>query len=397
MAIKDNVLIIADSWEYLQFYIKEKMNLNIVLFQSPERSNRDKEELCEEIYYLDLTDKEKATRLAKDINKKYNFKAVWSFTDEGVELAARISKSLGLTHNPEETSRLLNNKELMRQFLETKGFENISYKLISNQSDLTEFAEKVGFPFIVKPTNGTASKDVVRLENKEQLYAYISNIESDKISLLAEEYLQGPEFSVETISFNGLHEVIQITEKRLFPKSNIEMAHLMPCNIELDRKQEIKNFILDFLDSISHKNGPCHIEIKLTSSGPKLIEGHTRPGGDFIVLVLADIFGVDVICETLNFVINGKVPQRQTTPSQGGVVRYFYDKPGKLISVRGFDEVIKHPNVINYEFNFKVGDTIPELGNSFSRMGCLVVKDESSNKAYHLAEKLIQKIEYKVV
>lgn len=387
----NHVLIVADSWEYIQFYLIDRLDLKVVLFQSPDRQKRDKKEICEEIHYLDLDDADLAIGLADRLHKKYNFKAVCSFTDEGVELASIIAKRLKLRHNPLTPSKLVNNKSLFREHLNNKRISEVDYILSENIEQLVDFISGHNkYPVILKPNKGAGSENVYRADNFEELIRYFNIIRetSSETAVLVEEFLDGSEISVETISFNGEHHIINITDKLVF--NNVEYGHIMPSNIS--NKEEVIALTKKVLEAIDHKTGPCHIEIKLTSKGPKVVEAHTRPGGDFIVLLLSDVFNVDVISLTINYLISGVKPSLNPHEGKGAAVRYFNSPPGIIKTINGLEGVLKNPHVFAHEINVKVGDTVTEVTNSFKRSGCIVIKGDSGIDAMNKAEELIKGI-----
>lgn len=381
-----NILVIGDAWQYIEFYLIEKLHLNIILFQEFGKEENDKPKLYKELYYLDFSNKTKYLNLAKKLHEIYNFSCVVSYNDKGTIIACEISNLLGLPCNSSFAVNLVDNKGELRRFLKNNSLSNIEYFVVKKGE---KFTRKDIFPCVAKPIDGLGSINVKLIKNYDDLQKYLRDAKSDTI---LEEYLDGPEVSVETISFEGKHSILQITDK--FTENFIEIGHAMPS--QFSSNYELRQLILDFLDLINEENGPCHIEVKMTKKGPKIVEAHTRPGGDFIVLLLAEIFGVDVLCLPIQYFITNQIPSFSINNKGAGCVLYFNSNPGKIISIEGYEEVNKDPRVINYEINIKPGDVVKKFDSSFTRSGCIVVKGENVQDALKYGKTLLDKIKITV-
>lgn len=160
--------------------------------------------------------------------------------------------------------------------------------------DIEKFAEKVRYPFIIKPKNGVGSQGVYKISRPSDLNAinFCSN-------LIVEQYISGDEYSVESFSFNGKHKVIAITEKTLLGDESLinftEIGHSVPANVSDKQKIHIENYISNFLDIIGLDNGPSHTEIKIKDYVIRIIETHNRIGGDRISSLVKLSTKVDLV------------------------------------------------------------------------------------------------------
>jgi pyrrolysine biosynthesis protein PylC len=66
-----------------------------------------------------------------------------------------------------------------------------------------------GFPVIVKPSNSSGSDGVVRVTNPAQLKAALDNQPDEKV---IQKYLEGPSYSLEVMSYQGVGTGIQVTQ-----------------------------------------------------------------------------------------------------------------------------------------------------------------------------------------
>ena len=146
-------------------------------------------------------------------------------------------------------------------------------------------ADNIIFPCVVKPCIGSAKKGVSFVNNLQDFkvainYAKTSN--SDE-GILVEEYIEGKELSVESISFHGTHRVVQITDKiSSGPPHFVELAHHQPAQLPKKLSDKIKQVIPEILTKIGYTDGASHIEIKYRVNKLYLIEVNLRGGGDEI-------------------------------------------------------------------------------------------------------------------
>ena len=97
---------------------------------------------------------------------------------------------------------------------------------------------------------------------------------------LMEEYLDGPELSVESLTYEGRHVIVAITD---YVKGGLtgfaEIGMSYPSPYPAETQHEIKELVTDFLDAVGLRNGPAHTEVKLTSPWPadhRVAQPHRR-------------------------------------------------------------------------------------------------------------------------
>lgn len=96
-------------------------------------------------------------------------------------------------------------------------------------------------------------------------------------------FLEGPEYSIETITYKGQTTIVQYTEKFITPLPyTVEMGHLQLANLNSEEKEKIEKVVEDAIAAIGIDNSAAHTEIKLTPNGPKVVGIGARGGCDFI-------------------------------------------------------------------------------------------------------------------
>ena len=101
--------------------------------------------------------------------------------------------------------------------------------------------------------------------------------------IIVEEYMRGPEVSVETLAVNGKVTIVQITDKITTGQPHfVELGHSQPSSLSYEIQQQIRDITVAANEAIGIKDGPSHTEIIVTEKGPKIVELGARLGGDCI-------------------------------------------------------------------------------------------------------------------
>lgn len=119
-----------------------------------------------------------------------------------------------------------------------------------------------------------------------QLDTAIDRAQKEAFSKAAiiEEFVTGREISVEAISYQGRHTILQITDKVTTGSPYfVELEHHQPSTLPGQIQSEVKAIVLKALDALHIEYGASHSELKITEDGDiRVIEIGARMGGDFI-------------------------------------------------------------------------------------------------------------------
>lgn len=152
--------------------------------------------------------------------------------------------------------------------------------------DGCEVGSILSLPIIVKPTDRSGSRGVTKVVRIADCQAAIGRALAESLSntVIIEEFVEGAEVSVESISCNGVHYVLQITDKVTTGAPYfVEVEHHQPSALPVDILLKIRLLVPLALDDLHIRNGASHTEIKITPAGElKIIEIGARMGGDFI-------------------------------------------------------------------------------------------------------------------
>lgn len=238
-------------------------------------------DLCDKFYPISTVDKEAILRVCQE----EKIDGITTIASDVATLTVNyVAEKMGLVGNPNKYSKTATNKYKMRQCFMDNDVPSPKFTLAddTNHYQITGFK----FPLIVKPTDRSGSRGVEKVLDPVQLDEAINRAQKESFEQKAiiEEFVTGREISVESISYEGKHTILQITDKvTTGAPFFVELEHHQPSSLPEDIKLRIKEIVLHALDALHIKYGASHSELKITEDGDiRVIEIGARMGGDFI-------------------------------------------------------------------------------------------------------------------
>ena len=202
--------------------------------------------------------------------------------------------------------------------------------------------------------------------------------------------MQGPEFSIELIVWNGEVNVLAVTDKKTTEATHsVALGHNQPSRRTAEEVETLKAAAVAGVKALGVNNCACHAEAQLMDGKAYLMEIGARLGGDFISTELTHLStGIDMVAAAVDVALGIEPDLSVKEQPKGACIRYFCPKPGKLVSISNL-EALDDPRVYKKKIYVQVGDMIPEVTSSLCRSGHVIVTEETPQKAIALAEKLI--------
>ena len=319
-------------------------------------------------------------------------------SDMPMRTVAAVSKELGLVGITENTALKATNKACMREALKQADVPIPRFYKVSNRDEYSEAVKKFCVPFIVKPADNSGSRGIVKISNtndiKHILEAYdYSRASSRNGDVVVEEYMTGPEVSVETMTVDGVCHVVQITDKITTGAPHfVEMGHTQPSRLDDDIKEKIAHVARLANKAVGITNGPSHTEIIVTEEGPKIVELGARLGGDCITTHLVPLStGVDLV-ECCIKIALGEKPDVNVKFSKGSAIRYLDCGAGIIKSIEGIDIAKTVNGVHQISMIYNVGDTVNQIKSSVDRVGFVIASGDSAACAAKSCDTALSKI-----
>lgn len=374
----------------------KQLDIQFTVIQSPDLVTEDQTKLSKKLIVMDYKKIDEVLKLVKVLHEINPFDAIISFAEYGMLPAAICSRELGLPSNDVFPVEYTRDKIKMRTLLKEKNLATVQFKLCHSIEDVKQFFHEVNFnPIIIKPSASAGSRGISFISSIDEIEkAWQWTADVGVLPVLAEEFIEGDEYSVETISFDGQHEIAMITEKCTtgFPNF-IETGHQAPAPLDEITQNNIQQTVKEFLNVVQQKTGPTHTELKLTKQGPKIIESQTRIGGDQIWELTEMVSGIDQMSETICHILQLPKPER-VKKNKAAAIRFFIHENKKIEKILDLDLAKKLPGVIRVSCKSKSGDQLGLLKSSDSRQGYALAVGDTVENAVFNAEKAIGTVQF---
>lgn len=348
-------------------------------------------EFADEYYECSLLDVDGVLKSAKE------FRAdgiTCGTSDVGVLTAAYVCKDLHLPGLSIETATKVKDKGAMIQAFRDCDVAHPYYQVVDSLNETIQ----INYPIITKPVDNSASRGIYIAHNETELkYALQNSFSCSKSGrVIVEEYLDGPEVSVEILVQDGEPYVLQVTDKITSGEPHfIEMGHSQPSQLPPLDVDAIKKLAYNAAKAVGIKNGCGHAEIKLTSKGPKMVEIAGRLGGDFITTVLLPIStGINISeYEILRAIGEPKAfDPNSVIWNRGVAVKFIEAKPGKVKSVAVDYLAEEMVGVEEVKFVCKSDIQYGEAANNNDRFGYIIATGKTTQTALDRCDKVLERI-----
>lgn len=311
--------------------------------------------LVDDVIRVDTTDVNAVRAAVTGPDGRPRFDAVTTFSDYHTEVAATVARELGLPAADPAALHRANHKHLLREaFGDDPG--NLRHALVADVDAALAAAADLGYPVIAKPPAEAISYGVRRCDNDEQLREAFIDLATYTRSLrgqprtgevLLEEYVEGVEVSVESMSFGGETHIYGVTSKDLFGDPYyIECGHTFPVPLTDESREELYGVVRRALTSIGYDHGPCHTEVRHTDRGWKIIEANPRTPSSCMTMLVTDVTGRSPILDAWLLAVGETPAVEPVTWTGGAAVRMLYpEAPGRLQRVEGVEEAAADPDV----------------------------------------------------
>jgi cysteine synthase/biotin carboxylase len=299
-----------------------------------------------------------------------------------LEAAAALSESLGLPGNSPAATRACRHKPSTRRLLAKAGLPQPASVVVTRAADVPGAVAATGLPCVVKPTADSASTGVLFCTSAEQaeehaakLLAMTHNVREQSVSpeVLVEQFVDGPEYSVETIFIDGELHLVGITRKSLSaPPSFVEIRHAFPAPLDEALSREMETVVRTAIAAVGLRHGACHTELRLAAAGPVIIEINARLAGGMIPELIRLAGGPDLLTQQLRAAagMTVELPWEPLNPTGVGFVTSAAE--GRLASLDGIEAARQLPGIAEIQIARRPGDPVGPATDAYGRIGYVI-------------------------
>ena len=320
-------------------------------------------------------------------------------TDMPMRGVAKTSDKLNLHSINYETAVKATDKYDMIKAFKEHDVPSPWFFVVDTLEELKTHEADVTFPCIIKPTDNAGSHGVAKVYSFQELldnYEYAHSC-SRHGKVIIEEFLDGPEVSVEVMVVNGVVNILQITDKITTAAPHfVELGHTQPSQLPMDTQEAIRKVTVAACKAIGIDKGPAHVEMKVTKRGPVMIELGARMGGDNITTHLVPLStGIDMVGSTIKVAL-GEEPDIEPSLHCGSAIRYFQVPFGTIKAIENVDEAKQIPGVKQITFTKEVGEESTPIHCSNDRIGFVIAQGATAKDAIKACEEAMKVVQIKI-
>jgi argininosuccinate lyase len=245
------------------------------------------------------SDQDAVLETARALGRDADIAGITSSSEYYIETAARCARALGLPGPAPEAVRACRHKGCQREILKTAGLGGPEFVRARTVAEVRDAG--IRYPVVLKPCSGSGSVGVRLCANEAEATAHAARLlrvtENERglgvpAEILVEEYMTGPEFSVEM--FAGI--AVATVGKRVGPLPwFVETGHDTPSRLPADRERLLVDASRDAVAALDLGWGAAHVELRLGATGARIVEVNPRLAGGMIPELIRRAYGVDLV------------------------------------------------------------------------------------------------------
>ncbi len=358
--------------------------------------------------FTDFSSLDGAVRAIIEFSIRMDIGGILTVTEFLTPVVTLACAKLALPGNDPDLAFAARNKVTMNEQFIRYGVAAPKTVVLASEDDLTDRLEhgELEFPFVVKPADNAGSADVTVARNAtEAMTAYRRTMRHDRQSkygialdrtVLAQEYVDGTEYSVESVTQGGRTTHICITRKIVTTSLyRAELGHGVPAVVAPDTAQRILAEVDKAIAAVGIRNGLSHTEVKLDLNGRcAVIEIGARPGAGQIGFLVELALGTEFWTVCIDVALGR--PIRVTRPLNNYATVRFLTSPrcGVLASLANLPT--PGPRVPIVRVRKTVGENVSVAEDNSARLGCFVVVGRDQQSVDRHADHLLSRVRIEV-
>lgn len=315
-------------------------------------------------------------------------------TDYGVLTAAYIAEQMNLGGLDYEVAKLIKNKYKVRKCLfEAKVDDTEQAYEVNESTDLASLCEKLSFPVMVKPCDGSGSRGASRVDDVSKFVEACQNAMAESITRRAEieTFITGREYGAESLVVNGEVYVLGIMKKWMTePPYYAELGHAIPTDLPYEIEKRAKYCVESAIKALGINFGSVNMDMLITPEGKvHIIDVGARMGGNMIgPCIIPYGTGIDYVANMIRNAVGDEV---DLTPCEHCAVttRLLAFEEGIVKHLPDFEKIEKEFCVQIYH-HLEVGQTVRQYHTNLDGCGYIISKADNIDAAIQKAEKVLE-------
>lgn len=347
-------------------------------------------ELADHFERIDLKDQAALVAFARARKDSEGLDGVFTAGTDFSHAVAVIARALGLPGMPPEVALDASVKSRMREAFWKRGVPSPRFIAVKDFAEFERASGKPGFPLVVKPVDSMGGRGCLRIDAEAGMAEAIADAVSHSRSgrAIVEEYVDGPEFSVDALVWKGTIHICGLADRHIFfPPHFIEMGHTMPSAFPAEAQREVLRVFRLGVEALGIENGAAKGDIKLGRDGKARVgEIAARLSGGYMsgwTYPLSS--GVELTRAGIRVALGMEPGDLEPALSLVSAERAWISVPGRIREMRGVENARAVQGVREIFFRVGPGDSVRFPRNNVEKCGNAIAVDADRATAIRCA------------
>lgn len=353
--------------------------------------------LCDRFEAIDISDTEAVVAAARRLHAECGIDGVFTAGTDFSYNVASAAKTLGLPGLAPEAAFAASNKAAMRAVFARSGVSSPAFATVASVAEAAA-AALPPFPLVVKPVDNMGGRGTRRVDNGTDLSSAVAEALrfSRSGKAIIEEYIDGPEFSLDALVDDGKVTVTGFADRHIFfPPYFIEMGHTMPTAASVEVRRAVEAEFRKAVAALGLTTGAAKGDVKYSPARRKAVIGEVAArlsGGYMSGWTYPYASGINVTAAALRLAV-GLPP---ALPHRGrcrySAERAFLSVPGEIVAVEGVESVLRRRCVKHLFMRAAVGDRVRFPRNNVEKCGNIITAARTRRRAVNEADRAAERI-----
>jgi len=344
---------------------------------------------------IDLKDKEKIEVLARSLRNDGGLVGIMTAGTDFSAVVAWIAERLGLPGIPYDAALDASDKERMRRRFRDAGVPSPDFTILTTVPG-SSYEPPFSYPVVVKPVDNMGSRGCRRVDAAAGLAAAVADALGYSRSgrAIVEEYMEGPEFSVDAVVHQGALQICGLADRHIFfPPYFIEMGHTIPTALDPETAGRLLQVFRQGVQALGITRGAAKGDLKLTRRGPMIGEIAARLSGGYMSgWTYPYASGVEPTRGAIAVAIGQDPGDLRATRDWVCAERAFISIPGRVRSIGGQEQARAFPFVKDLFFRVAPGSRVRFPENNVTKGGNVIAAAPDRYRAVRAAEDAVRAI-----
>ncbi|MBL8018737.1 MAG: alpha-hydroxy-acid oxidizing protein [Leptospirales bacterium] len=355
-------------------------------------------------------------REARRLRETMQIHGVVTAGTDASRAVAAIAGSLDLPGIRYADSEAASNKVLMRKRLRQHGVPIPDFRSVWSIKEAREAMDEMTFPLVLKPADNMGARGVIKISAREEIYAAFKHAKkhSPTGEMILEEYMEGPELSIDALAWNGQIRMTGIADRIIAREPYfVELGHNMPSSLPASVIEEAADVMKAGMRALGIHTGAGKGDIKLAKLPPgqknprhaapydnysiKVGEIAARLSGGYMSSHTYPLHsGVNLHKAAVQIALGDEPSSLEETKNFVAIERGILSRPGKILELNGVAEMNQVPKIEHIVFTRKPGDVVVEATSNLDKIGHIIACAPTLEEAEAAAQECLKRVQISV-